>query len=199
MPESIEIKPLPLWKGILYSILLVLFLYKPVIVAVDLAKTYSSYSQGGNFLLIIGLVFLLLFGSSVCLFFYRLFVPRKKQKPLGVWLGGLIGTTFIFGVFMMISIPAFNAYKPRPLDSDVKSNLHNIYLACKAYWVDKGSNFPCSLEIAQKKKYGYIKSFDVSIEIEGDEDNFQGRAKHKFSNNTFAINSQGKIKIKGKN
>ncbi len=49
----------------------------------------------------------------------------------------------IIGILAAIAIPQFNQYKAGAYDTASKADLHNIYLACKAYWSDTGneSNF----------------------------------------------------------
>ncbi|MEE8268527.1 MAG: prepilin-type N-terminal cleavage/methylation domain-containing protein, partial [Nitrospinaceae bacterium] len=69
----------------------------------------------------------------------------------------------IIGILAAIAIPAFTQYKARGYDSDAKSNLHNIYLACKAYWADEGSAATCVNNYYTLTTYGYIQSADVSI------------------------------------
>ena len=49
---------------------------------------------------------------------------------------------------------AVGPYKLKAYDSDAKSNIHNIWLACKAFWREK--NKTCNVEDA--KKFGYVQS-----------------------------------------
>ena len=46
----------------------------------------------------------------------------------------------IIGILAAIAIPQFNQYKARAHDTASKSDLHNLYLACKAFWADNGSD-----------------------------------------------------------
>lgn len=84
------------------------------------------------------------------------------------------------------------------LDSDVKSNLHNLYLACKAYWADEGPRKPCTLAIAKGKDYGFILSSDVEIKIRNFyEEDFLAGARHKeMDAYYYQINSGANIILK---
>ncbi len=66
-------------------------------------------------------------------------VEEVKSNNKGFTLIELLIVIAIIGILAAIAIPQFNQYKARAYDSDVKSNMHNIYLACKAYWADSGS------------------------------------------------------------
>jgi Tfp pilus assembly protein PilE len=92
-----------------------------------------------------------------------------------------------------IAIPQFNQYKSRAYDSDSKANLHNVYLACKAYWADSGSQATCNSAQYTLTTYGYIQSASVSIVATGVETSFAGTAQNTNSTNSFGLNSLGTI------
>ncbi len=88
----------------------------------------------------------------------------------------------------------FGKYKQRAFDSDAKANLHNIFLACKAFWADTDSNQQCNLFIAKGGNYGYVQSSSVKVFIKQfTEDDFEVYAKHEDSPNTWKINATADI------
>lgn len=120
-------------------------------------------------------------------------LPSLKNEK-GFTLIELLIVIAIIGILAAIAIPQFSAYKTRAYDSDAKANLHNIYLACKAYWGDYTSDQSCDLATATKDSYGYNQSTNITLTIgTGDETNFAATAVHSSSSNTFAINSSGNI------
>lgn len=99
----------------------------------------------------------------------------------------------IIGILAAISIPIFAQYKDRAYDSDTKSHLHNIFLACKGYWADEGSASDCTVPIASGTAYGYTQTSKISIAASGGETTFIGTASHADSTNTFTMDSLGSI------
>lgn len=83
--------------------------------------------------------------------------------------------------------------KARAFNSDVKSNLHNVYLACKAYWADHGSENLCARQFYKSTTYGYIQSAEVVVRAGGNEHDFHAVATHNKSNKWYWINPPGKI------
>lgn len=118
----------------------------------------------------------------------------KIRNEKGFTLIELLIVIAIIGILAAIAIPQFNQYKARAYDSDVKSNIHNIYLACKAYWADSGSGGDCTQATALLTTYGYIQSAAVSIDVSSDETSWVGTGIN--MNNTakvFTVNSLGAI------
>ena len=118
----------------------------------------------------------------------------KLRNAKGFTLIELLIVIAIIGILAAIAIPQFNQYKARAYDSDSKANLHNIYLACKAYWADNGSAASCDSTLATGTSYGYLQSTNVSITAPSNlETAFEATAQNTNSTNTYSINSIGSI------
>jgi len=116
-----------------------------------------------------------------------------KSNNKGFTLIELLTVIGIIGVLAAIAIPVFAQYKARALDSEAKSHLHNVYLACKGYWTDNGSGNSCSVTLASGTAYGYIQTATVNITASGGETTFIGAASHVDSAKTYTIDSTGSI------
>jgi len=100
----------------------------------------------------------------------------------------------IIGILAAIAIPQFNAYKTRAYNSDSKAHLHNLFLACKAYWADNVSSDICSVALATQSTYGLVQSANVTIEVDtGAETNFEATATHTSGDKSYKIESDGSI------
>ena len=97
------------------------------------------------------------------------------------------------GILAAIAIPQFNQYKARAYDTASKADLHNLYLACKAYWSDNGSDQCCTTSVASGANYGFAPSPGVTVSASGNETSWSATAKHASSSQTFTMNSSGNI------
>ena len=116
-----------------------------------------------------------------------------KKTEGGFTLIELLIVIAIIGILAAIAIPQFNQYKARAYDTASKADLHNIYLACKAYWSDSGSDQSCSETEAGGANYGFTASPSVTVSASGDETGWSATAKHASSSTTFTMNASGNI------
>ena len=121
---------------------------------------------------------------------------RRVRGEKGFTLIELLIVIAIIGILAAIAIPQFSAYKNRAYQSDAKGNLHNIYLACKAYWADNVGSDVCTTTIATGTTYGWVGSTGVEVLIPvGLEATFSATAQHgsDASNTTYTMDSNGNI------
>ena len=119
-----------------------------------------------------------------------------SRNEKGFTLIELLIVIAIIGILAAIAIPQFNQYKARAYDSDAKSNLDNLYLGCKAYWVLQGSSPTCTVDTVTAADYGYVQSTRVSVASSGNETGFAATAQHMDSTYSFTMGADGNIEVK---
>lgn len=88
---------------------------------------------------------------------------RKAEDEKGFTLIEFFIVIAIIGILAAIAIPQFGAYKERTYHSDTKEALHNLYIACKAYWIDKGADAACAPADVENTTYNFSKPEEVTI------------------------------------
>ena len=128
---------------------------------------------------------------------------KKSQEPRGKSVLSMNGTSILsvailclagFLLWPIIATQFSSSCGCRAPDSDTKANLHNVFLACKAYWADSGSANACNADIYNLTTYGYIQSSKVVVAVKvGDEQNFRAIAMHQNSKKAYEEDALGAI------
>lgn len=115
----------------------------------------------------------------------------KNEK--GFTLIELLIVIAIIGILAAIAVPVFTQYKARAYDAESKTELHNIFLACKGYWLDNGPTNDCSITLISGSAYGYVQSTNISVVLSGSENLLSGTASSIQTGNIYYLVSSGKI------
>ncbi len=116
-----------------------------------------------------------------------------KKNEKGFTLIELLIVIAIIGILAAIAIPQFNQYKTRAYESAAKAALHNIYLACKAFWIDNGSGAACTTATATAS-FGFTADANAPVTITtGTEAAFGATSQNINGGNTFTVDPAGNI------
>jgi prepilin-type N-terminal cleavage/methylation domain-containing protein len=127
------------------------------------------------------------------------FKLQLLKNKSGFTLIELLIVIAIIGILAAIAIPQFNTYKKRAADSDVKANLHQLYLACKSYWGDTIGSNNCDETVAVTTdgngalEYGFVQSTNVDITGVGTEDTWTATAQHAFGQYVWDQDPEGNL------
>ena len=78
-----------------------------------------------------------------------MFSPKRgRGTEHGFTLIELLIAIAIVSILAAVAIPQFVQYKQRAYDTDSKSSLRNLFMACRIYWDDNGGSNNCDVTVA---------------------------------------------------
>ena len=126
---------------------------------------------------------------------------HKNEK--GFTLIELLIVIAIIGILSAVAIPQFAQYRARANAAQVVSDLHNVYLSCKAFW-GTGTNTsvtPCTIVLIGGPLYGFLQTVGTNTPAitDGAERTFIATGSHPNVQDsagvvtTFTVNANGSI------
>ena len=116
-----------------------------------------------------------------------------KRLRLGVNIFGFLFLAYIVLAFIAPHHWFQSGNQEWRFDSSAKSHLHNLYLGCKAYWVDKSPTQNCDVSSVTPTAYGFIQHSYLTIKGGGTKTTFTAQASHMDSTKVFEMNANGEI------
>jgi len=160
------------------------------------SQSYKWITMPINFFISDAIIYGLLslgLGFTAFMLGYVVFMPVARQG----WIKNKLAISAVMSFSLIIFIPyqlaGYHHHVFRSFDSDAKSNLHHMFLACQTYWEEKGSDKNCDLNTVTQKEYGFVQSEYVNIDGKGTAKNFTATARHQARKNVFTIDAEGKI------
>ena len=92
----------------------------------------------------------------------------------------------------------WDAFDERPKshksDPDPKTDLMQLYLACKIFWAVTKSTNACSVKIATSPNYRFVNKSGFKITASGDEGSFRAEAFDSKTNQKLSMDHDGRVK-----
>jgi prepilin-type N-terminal cleavage/methylation domain-containing protein len=111
----------------------------------------------------------------------------------GFTLVELLVVAGIIAILATLNFSSHSQFKTRAYDIDAQSNLQSLFLTCKLYWNDLGSETNCNINNVSGSTYGFTSSAGVTLSGQGTESTFSATSSHDSSTTTFTINSSGTL------
>ncbi len=104
---------------------------------------------------------------------------------------------FFAFVLLTITFPlasqSAHAHTEESHDSGIKKDLHDWFVACKAFYQEIGPDHTCTLSIAEEELYGLVPNPNVVLHGWGLEQDFCVVGWHRNTNVIYAMNAQGTL------
>lgn len=120
---------------------------------------------------------------------------RILKNEDGFTLNELLVVVVLVGILAATAIPHYLSYQRQAYDSGTKISLYYLFVACKAFWNDKGGTSACALtSLSSQPSYGYRQPENINLSIlNGTESGFQAIGQHEESPVQFSLDPRGRI------